>query len=251
MFGIGNWSLYTSSFSDLPLYGYYNPLSAESVLEVEEKLFDLIEREGPFDGVLGFSAGAAVAAQLICSDASKHPFKTPEERPFRWAVLFGAITPLKVFKLEDEEIQEGTIEPNSEMAGVVQAALDEFLRPSATRERKTFHRRADMPDADAIRAEVQGLETRLLADGTPFFTDGKLGMTRFDARFHGQLIDIPTLHVRCPDAEDGHSTGEQTLALCDPELVTEIHHTFGHDFPRGHQLLKKISAAIRETADKA
>lgn len=235
----------------MPLYGYYNPLSARSVLETEESLLGLIEREGPFDGVLGYSAGAALAAQIICSDAVKNPYKTPEERPFRFACLVNGISPLKVFRLEDEDVQPGEVKPDAAMQAVVQEALDEFLRPSATRARKSFHKAADMPDANAIRNEAESLETRVLADGTPFFSDGSLGMTRFDARFHGQLIDIPTLHIRCPQGEDAHSNGEHMLALCEPEMVREIHHTFGHDFPRGHELLKKISRAFREVADMA
>lgn len=247
----GNWSLYTTSFSELPLYGYYNPLSAHSVLETEESLLELIEKEGPFDGVLGYSAGAALAAQIICSDAAKYPFKSWEERPFRFACFVNAISPLKVFRVEDEEVQPATLTADPAMEGVVQEALDQFLRPSATRARKWFHKPADMPNTGAIRKEAESLESRLLADGTPFFTDGVLGMTRFDTRFHGTLIEIPTLHVRCPTGDDIHSNGAHTLALCEPNLAREIHHTFGHDFPRGHQLLKKISQSFRELADMA
>ena len=245
---LGNWSLYTTAFSELPLYGYSNPLSAESVLETERSLLDLIEREGPFDGVLGYSAGAALAAQIICSDAEKHPFKTPEERPFRFACFINAISPLKVFRVEDESVQPGRIDIDSPKDDVIQGALDEFLRPSATRARKWFHKPADMPDTEMIRKETQSLETRLLDDGTLFFTDGVYGITRFDSRFHGALIDIPTLHVRCNEGDDIHSNGEQTLRLCDPHLAREIHHTFGHDFPRGHQLLKQISECFRDIA---
>lgn len=108
-----------------------------------------------------------------------------------------------------------------------------------------------MPDADAIRKETQSLDTRILADGTPFFSDGVYGMSRYDVRFHGTLIDFPTLHIRCPEGEDIHSNGEHTLALCDPENAQEIHHTFGHDFPRGHQLLKHISQSFRDLTDRA
>lgn len=248
---LGNWSLYTTAASDLPLYGYYNPLSAQSVLETEESLLELIKKEGPFDGVLGYSAGASLAGQIICSDAEKNPFKSPDERPFRFACFINAISPLKAFRLEDEQVQDGVIDVDSVTNPVVKAALDEYLRPSATRARKSFHKRADMPDSDAIRQEVESLQTRLLEDGTPFFTDGVYGMTRYDANFHGSLITIPTLHVRCPESGDAHNNGAHSQALCEPDLAKEIHHPFGHDFPRGAQLLKKISAAFRELADSA
>lgn len=221
------------------------------MLETEESLLELIEKEGPFDGVFGYSAGAALAAQIICSDAEKYPFKLPEERPFRFACFVNAISPLKAFRLEDEQVQDGVIEVDSVTNPLVKEALDEFLRPSATRARKSFHKAADMPDSDAIRKEALSLETRLLEDGTPFFTDGILGMTRYDVNFHGTLINIPTLHVRCPESGDAHNNGEHAQALCELELAKEINHPFGHDFPRGHQLLKKISSSFREIADAA
>jgi hypothetical protein len=62
-----------------------NLLSAQSILEEGQSILDLIEREGPFDGVLGYSAGAALAAQIMCSDGEKYQFKTSEEHPFRLA----------------------------------------------------------------------------------------------------------------------------------------------------------------------
>lgn len=102
-----------------------------------------------------------------------------------------------------------------------------------------------------MRREAASLQTRLLADGTPFLTDGVFGMTRFDPALHGTLIDIPTLHVRCADDGDVHSTGKQLLKLCDPGQVREFHHQYGHDFPRGHVQMKKIAQLIRETAEAA
>lgn len=148
-------------------------------------------------------------------------------------------------------MQEGALDVDTVTDPVVKEALDEFLRPSATRARKSFHKAADIPDAEAIKKEVLSLQTRLLADGTPFFTDGVLGMARYDVKFHGTLVDMPTLHVRCPESGDAHNNGAHTLALCTPELAKEIHHLFRHDFPRGHALLKKISTMFREIADAA
>lgn len=83
------------------------------------------------------------------------------------------------------------------------------------------------------------------------FTDGILGMTRYDVNFHGTLINIHTLHVRCLESGDAHNNGEHAKALCELELAKEINHPFGHDFPRGHQLLKKISSSFTEIADAA
>lgn len=44
----GNFSLYTSQFSHLPLYTYYNPFEPASILRTHADLEQIIESEGPF-----------------------------------------------------------------------------------------------------------------------------------------------------------------------------------------------------------
>jgi hypothetical protein len=108
-----------------------------------------------------------------------------------------------------------------------------------------------MPDTDAIRKETEPLGTRLLADGTPFYTDG---MTPFDMRFHRTLIDIPVrmLHVKNSEGEDEYSKGQHILiGALRNRSCSESHHTLEHDFPGGHKLLKETSDDFREIANVA
>ncbi|KAL1984583.1 hypothetical protein VTN96DRAFT_8885 [Rasamsonia emersonii] len=243
----GNWSLYTTAFPDKPLYGYYDPLRPSSIIQAEDDLLQLIKEEGPFDGVLAYSGGTALAAQVIIRDALENPFKMADERPFRFAVFINGVTPLRVFSLADEKLQEDvTIEDSP----IVKEASALLLRDSATRVRKGKALFPDDHDPAAVKEELNALQTKMLADGRLCFTDGTYGITRYDADIDGVLIDMPTLHVRCPEEKDVHH-GLHMTKLCNPDLLTEYHHHHGEDFPRGHAEMKKIAQLIRETAERA
>ncbi|KAH0489786.1 hypothetical protein TgHK011_001284 [Trichoderma gracile] len=239
----GNWSIYTTQFSNLPQYAYYNPLVPSSVVEAEEHLLELIEEEGGFDGVLGYSGGAAFAAQAII----RHSQREPNEPLFRFAIFINGGTPIKAFSLRDEKIREegpDTTALNRELQAT-------YLRPSNMRVRKGDSREAAERAIASRKKEIMAVRTGTLADGRHFLTeDGDLALTRYDGAKDGALIDIPTLHVRCLEETDA-DLGFNLLSLCNPDLVREHHHPFGHDFPRGQAEMRKIAEKITELAESA
>ncbi|KAK5988352.1 hypothetical protein PT974_12503 [Cladobotryum mycophilum] len=243
----GNWSLYTTSFSNLPLYTYYNPLLPASILQTEDELRHIIETEGPFDGVLGYSGGGGLAAQLIIKDCLANPFALPHERPFRFAIFINAASPLNCF---DMETVDGTVsEDTGVTAAIMKEASSMFLRPSAVR-KKAGVDEADQPDLESLQNALQRLRGVVLPDGTPAFTDGVHGLTRFNEGCDDILIDIPTLHIRCKQEEDRHH-GKHLYEMSEPSTAKEFHHGYGHDFPRGRIEIKKIAQLIRDTAELA
>ncbi|KAL5349426.1 hypothetical protein ACLOAV_005717 [Pseudogymnoascus australis] len=249
----GNWSLHTAAFSNLPLYSYYNPLSPSSIIEAENDILRITEEEGPFDGVLGYSGGAALASQIIIRDAIAHPFKSPNEFPFRFAIFINGASPLRAFRLSGPAdcLGDGTTNPED----LIKEAEGMFLRASATRKKNGVNDE-DQPDREAMLRALASFKGHVLDDGTPFLTDGEYGLTRWNARTEivkdkGEiLISIPTLHIRNPAEEDMHH-GEHLLTMCEPGLRREYHHGYGHDFPRGRREMKKIAELIRETAERA
>jgi hypothetical protein len=66
----------------------------------------------------------------------------------------------------------------------------------------------------------------------------------------GEVIDVPTLHVRCREEED-ENLGVKLLGLCERGLVREHFHPFGHDFPRGQEEMRRIAEAIVDLAASA
>ncbi|CAH0051340.1 unnamed protein product [Clonostachys solani] len=244
---IGNWSLYTTSFSKLPLYGYYYPLDPASVLQAEEDLFAIIREQGPFDGVLGYSGGASLAAQLIIKDQMENPLALPHERAFRFGIFINAASPLNCFSLDD--YAEGQLVIHDTIKGsIAEEAADIVMRPSALR-KKAGIENEDQPDAEAVIAAFDKLKGVTLPDGSLGFTDGEYGMVRYNAVSEDTLIDIPTLHVRCP-AEHRHH-GLHLYEMCEPSTALEYHHGHDHDFPRGRTEMKRIAELIREVADMA
>lgn len=244
----GNWSLYTTAFSKLPLYAYYNPLSPASILQTEEELEELIAREGPFDGVLGYSGGAALAAEIIIRDAMAHPFGLPEERPFRFAIFINGASPLRAFRLEDEELSEIKFDPSA----LLNEAQSMFMRPSALRHKEGVSPE-DQADHTAMLALLKACEGKMLADGTAFISSGDFGLCRFEPGEDGEpLIDIPTLHIRSLEEDEvSPHHGLHLLGLCSKAIAREFHHAHGHDFPRGRAEMKKISQLIRDVAEDA
>ena len=241
----GNWSLFTSTFSDQPLYTYFDPFKPASILQTEVELFGILAEEGPFDGVIGYSEGAEAAAQLLIRDAKNHPWKLPHERVFPWAVFINGGSPIEVFHLTEAEATDGVIESSEE----VQKALSVFVRHSNTRARKGDQNDPDF-DPERLKKLLSLLQIKQLVDGRLFLTDGEYGMTRYDGGVQGSLIDVPTLHVRCPSEENRHH-GLHLLEMCEKSCVVEYHHTHGHDFPRGRAQMKQIANLIRDTAERA
>ncbi|KXL46853.1 hypothetical protein M433DRAFT_538131 [Acidomyces richmondensis BFW] len=240
----GNWSLYTTQFSKLPLYTYYNPFDPKSILQTHHDLEHILATEGPFDGVLSYSGGAALAAEIL----AKHSDPLTLDRPFRFAVFINGASPLRCFELKDIELTDDIVDA----APMTAAAESMFLRPSALR-RKEGVSVEDQADHAQLLSLLQRLRGRRMADGTTFLTDGKYGLCRWEPTQDGfPLIDIPTLHIRSTeeDETDPHH-GLHLLKLCDTNRAKELHHVYGHDFPRGRTEIKQIAESIREVATEA
>lgn len=238
---VGNWSVFTAQFSNLPQYAYYNNLVPSSVVEAEDHLLDLIEQEGGFDGVLGYSGGAAFAAQAII----RHSQRDAAEPLFRFAVFINGATPLKTFSLSEEKVSVDI----ADTTALDKELENTYLRPSNMRVRKGDNREEAEKAIESRKKEIKAVQTGRLTDGRYCLTDGKLGLTRYGVE-DGPLIDIPSLHIRCPN-EDDADLGLNLLNLCNPELVRQHHHPFGHDFPRGQDEMRKIAEKIAEMAEFA
>jgi hypothetical protein len=68
------------------------PEFKDSCEEAYELLYSVIEEEGPFDGVLGFSHGATLAFQFLLQHAKKNPLE-PDFALFRCAVFMAGPPP--------------------------------------------------------------------------------------------------------------------------------------------------------------
>ncbi|KAF1988943.1 hypothetical protein K402DRAFT_327594 [Aulographum hederae CBS 113979] len=60
-----------------------------SILDSFDQIYDIIEENGPFDGVIGFSQGATIAAAMLLHHHRQHPLDPPYAL-FKYSVLVSA-----------------------------------------------------------------------------------------------------------------------------------------------------------------
>ncbi len=83
-----------------PFFNWHEGMLSPSVEKAQAFIYEIIEDEGPFDGVLGLSQGAALAMSMLLHHEIRHPNKPP---PFRFAVLICcvvAVSPDQSFNSE-------------------------------------------------------------------------------------------------------------------------------------------------------
>lgn len=91
-----------AGFYDGPYYSYYKfPRSLsdpdgseeESLLEAYNLLYDIIDEDGPFDGILGFSHGGTLASGFLIHYAKTYPHEPPL---FRCAIFINSLPPFRM-----------------------------------------------------------------------------------------------------------------------------------------------------------
>ncbi|BCR93414.1 uncharacterized protein AKAW2_10460A [Aspergillus luchuensis] len=85
--------------------GYFDYFSFDSAASVEKAVDDLstfLETDGPYDGVIAFSLGAALAATYLIREAMRHPGKP---LPVKCAIFLSGGAPLDPEALERGEVR--------------------------------------------------------------------------------------------------------------------------------------------------
>ncbi|KAF2129724.1 DUF341 domain protein [Dothidotthia symphoricarpi CBS 119687] len=208
----------------------YSPLKmAEALDYIDETLDEL----GPFDGVLGFSQGAAVLiAYMYQHEACRKPL------PFKFALIFSSVMPCSddigycqgIFDRLRSHRRELTAPP---AAGAVPSPLREerifidLLLRTVVPARKN---RAMLPDFDlGVYTEGDGLDAPRLMH--PLLLK--------------ERIHIPTVHITGKrDSNFMRSMSEAARGLCDDKLVKKLEHGGGHHPPQKDVEIKAVIRAM-------
>ena len=75
-------------------YQYYDQFSATSMSAALSQLGTFLASEGPFDGVIGFSQGASLAATFLIDHALSQTHSSTTSPPFKCAIFFSGGKPL-------------------------------------------------------------------------------------------------------------------------------------------------------------
>ena len=168
---------------------------------------EFIEEEGPFDGIIGFSQGATLAASIMLEHAKTNPF----EDIFKLAIFVGASLPFEISSkstLINGPIMQRKDPESSE------SSLDDEVDPYTL-----WH------IAKNFWNPIGPILGRYHPDRTP------------TAR-----IRQPTLHM-IGDQDEYASQGQMLAKMCTGQ-ATVIHHPEGHRIPRDKDFQGKAARAI-------
>ncbi|KZF19814.1 hypothetical protein L228DRAFT_250240 [Xylona heveae TC161] len=208
-----------------PYLCYYNLPSIDNVREAHESLREIVHEEGPFDAVMGFSQGAALAASFLLHHQIEHPYIPP---PFRLAIFVCASLPF-------------SISPNH--------GLDVTDYYAAT--------------GDTTAADLDYLKSFTKYDGlqSDFTGTAELGKdeTAFGPRifrFHPHLdeirIEIPTVHVYGRQ-DHYYAQSKYLVELCESidDRVFTYEHPFGHLVPKSKEATTGIAKVVEDGFTRA
>jgi hypothetical protein len=229
---------------------------------------EIIEDEGPFDGVIGFSQGASLALSILYHHEINHPNQPP---PFRFAVFFCAVLSIspdhqfnanviskysRYYKslVEGDDSngsqEEKEDEGNSVTEFSVQGKSSSKFKVSVPNHRGMLL----LPgQKKALANDIIGLVRQLAESGVDHDDTGmKQWITRggeegFPRVYHPlvnkQRISIPTVHaIGRSDPLRRH--GALQARLCNKNLTRVIEFHGNHKVPRNVNDLQEVAFAV-------
>ncbi|KAJ4296100.1 hypothetical protein N0V88_004802 [Collariella sp. IMI 366227] len=244
--GVPNWA-------SGPFYSYATGFTPSEVRDALGRLDAFIHENGSFDGVLGFSMGAAMAISYMLDHQRCNPNKRP---PFSFAVLF---SPIFIASPDDNCY-----------AGLVNRLLDD--------EHAAF--RANFPDSEAVallNSDDERIFARYLSVVISMHAtvgnvlpntrlnlfavddsnggDGKPGAVEIPRLLHPALfqerVAVPTVYIT--GEKDVEAMAEQSRVareMCEASLVRMKTHDGGHDVPFKKSHVKIIVESIKAAAEE-
>ena len=221
-----------------PYLCYYDAPTPKAVQSAVDLVLEVIEEDGPFDAVLGFSYGASLAVTVLAAAAERHPDKPP---PFKSAVFFNTIIPYR--------LGSGILHLAYDTDIPGEGAVVSAHRSDYSAEQNEKYNVWQDPEADAIVAELD--ERRREARGSTAAKGTGEFLLAFYGPIHGHRIHVPTVHVY---GETDHSFKEHSrraVEICDPAPgLKVITHGGGHHFPRDAATVAKVVNAIQWVVEK-
>lgn len=218
------------AFLDGPFYSHTEGYDPESMASAIEHLETIIDEAGPFDGVLGFSQGAALALSYM------HLQQT-WNKPigFKFALCFSSVIPCSA----DENFGDGVIQRlcplRLNLDGIGSADIE-----TQTHEETLF---SDLLQRTVIPAQ----KNKSLLPDYDMEVYTRDDVSKAPRLMHPSLtrhrIRIPTVHVTGKrDAEFMRNMAVAARGLCDEKTSKKLEHSGGHQPP---QKDAEVKAAIR------
>ncbi|PNY29659.1 Uncharacterized protein TCAP_00427, partial [Tolypocladium capitatum] len=218
------------AFLDGPFYSHTNGYDPGSMASAIEHLETIIDESGPFNGVLGFSQGAALALSYMHLQQTRN-----EPIAFKFALCFSSVIPCSA----DEDFGEGVIQRlcplRLNLDGIGSMSVE-----MQTDEETLFN--------DLLRRTViPAQENNSLLPNYDMAVYTRGDFSKAPRLMHPNLtrhkIRVPTVHITGKrDADFMRNMADAARGLCDEKTLKKLEHNGGHQPP---QKDAEVKAAIR------
>jgi hypothetical protein len=240
-----------------PFFCWYKKVEPGPVRQAHELVHEIIEEEGPFDGVIAFSQGAALALSMLMDQELNHPGNKPL---FSFAALFSCPIVLSPdTKLNRERLREATAntdEPESPTGPTKDAPKHRFSLLLKENQRALANEYCGiLDDAKQAAEEIGVFETDEdeSDDGSAAGSESDTELSHIPRLLHPLMItarvSVPTVHIYDPK-DAYHAQHELAVRLCDRYLTQEVLHGGGHGLPSDPKQVKACVAAINKAVEK-
>ncbi|KAJ5715841.1 uncharacterized protein N7483_013022 [Penicillium malachiteum] len=217
-----------------PYLCYHGEPVPEDVWNAYNLIMEVVQEEGPFDGVIAFSQGAGVASTIIAHEAKTNP----EMELFKVAVFLCATMPF--------DLEAGTLKLSYN--GHVDNLEAEYQPPENEENSKGDEAINWLQDCRAagVIQEFQARRTDVLSSGRESIDV----LLRYHPSVNDVKITIPTVHL-IGEKDEFADQGRSLAGICDSKLARVVTHEGGHQLPRDPRTLAKTAEAIQWAVDRA
>lgn len=227
-----------------PYIAFFTHPTPEQVAEAFELVNEIIDEDGPFDGIMGFSQGASLAASILLQRQLDHPSKPPQ---FHFAIFICGLLPFSPHTDFHKELYDGF---RHQAVNSPITSLDEKV----PLDRSAFN--SDIEWTSAVSSAITKRPSAAVAQQVIAMFESLRGNSRqsmptaWHPLWDDPRIDMPTAHII--GAKD--SWMPQSLLLKDFCVESQsrlFDHRGGHEVPRSESVAKGIADCIVWAADKA
>ncbi|KAL8918474.1 MAG: hypothetical protein Q9172_005415 [Xanthocarpia lactea] len=215
-----------------PFYSHTTGYSPDEMADALDHLDMTIEELGPFDGILGFSQGAALALSYIYQQqVCGRPV------PFKFFLCFSSVIPFSADAGYCQNIVQRLCALQWDMT--VTPSADERL---LTRDERLF---CEIMLRTVIAAKKKGAALPEYSMDLYNQDDGSKAPRVMHAQLLEEKLQIPTVHVTGKrDFDFMHKMSDIAQGMCEERLTRKLMHSGGHQPPQKDAEVKSVLRAM-------
>ncbi|KAF1347665.1 serine hydrolase FSH [Delphinella strobiligena] len=233
-----------------PFYSWYAlPLTSE-LENAHEWLSNLIQEKGPYDGVLGFSQGCALAATFLLrlqrDEIGQASIRgRPPQQPFKFAVFICGGLPLYYLADQGYDISEAARIHDKESGQALQSQASYAALVEHGDKRWNYIDRGKIGHSDPA-PDTSSSEMPLAAT---FATAREVCGLDCAQILPEHMIQIPTVHIY-GSRDPRMASAFQLARFCREDVKRIFDHGGGHDLPRTTVVSQKIAGLVSWAMDR-